>query len=141
MKFFYLTMLLGSSSKRAHAKELPINLVFVRNGISEGTVAMKKRAAHDPSFIDDITTREQNSKWRLTNLGKMQARAAGRWLQSNITNKFDAFITGEFVRSAETAGYLNLPNAKWTRSLYLRPRDFGSFPELSSNPATKEFQN
>lgn len=115
---------------RTRGSFLPMNLVLVRNGVSEGTIALEQlRATKDPSFAEKLF-KQHNSRWKLTPEGIAQAQAAGQWLKKNFPDGFDAMMTGEYVRSLETAAYLGIPNAKWQKSLYLRTRDFGSLQRL-----------
>ena len=104
----------------------PMHLVLVRNGISEGTMALEQlRMSKDPFIVEKLIN-QHNSRWKLTPEGISQARAAGVWLKEKFPEGFDALMTGEYVRSLETSAYLAIPHAKWQKSLYLRPRDMGN---------------
>ncbi|KAK8892453.1 hypothetical protein M9Y10_029682 [Tritrichomonas musculus] len=120
---------------------LPIDLLIVRNGASDGSVAIHggKRKKEIVTHFRNELRKAHNSKWRLTDFGVFQARAAGRWISENFKLPFNAYLTGEYVRSLETAGNLNLKGAKWIPSLYLRPRDFGSFAKLDREFSQAEF--
>jgi broad specificity phosphatase PhoE len=114
----------------------PINLVLVRNGTSEGVVAVRKLkdgqgGKGDPTLLDRFLARH-SSKWRLTQSGLRQAQAAGRWLDENFPEGFDVHLTGEYIRSLETATNLGLPGVRWRKSLYLRSRDLGMMWEFRS---------
>ena len=118
---------------------LPVDLVLVRNGICEGSVALRKAfGGNDPQFIEKLK-QSHSSKWRLTDFGKLQAKSTGQWLRENF-GTFNAFLTGEYIRSLETAACLGLPGAIWFPSLYLRPRDFGSFSVADANFDEKEYE-
>jgi broad specificity phosphatase PhoE len=89
----------------------PINLVLVRNGTSEGVVAMRKlkdrEGKGDPTLLDRFLARH-SSKWRLTQTGLRQAHAAGRWLHENFPDGFDVHLTGEYSAPSKrqrTSGY------------------------------------
>ena len=114
-------------SQLSNNKPMPINLVIVRNGFSEGALALLQK---DTNVLKKLGS-SHNSKWRLTDCGKLQALETGIWLQKNFKNQFSAFLTGEYIRSLETAAGLKIPNAKWLPSLYLRPRDFGSLADFN----------
>jgi len=95
---------------------------------------MVKRAKKESLFQDiEPVTQIHTSKWRLTDFGRLQAKAAGKWICNHFSGEFDAYMTGEYIRSMETAAILGLPDAKWNPSLYLRPRDFGTLSELTND--------
>jgi broad specificity phosphatase PhoE len=57
--------------------------------------------------------RRHSSKWRLTDLGRQQAEAAGKWLRENFPGKsFDRFYVSEYIRCMETAARLDIPHAR-----------------------------
>lgn len=137
-------MLSNSLSKRFLERRpgysiLPIDLVIVRNGTSEGSIALQKyqKGGANEMFVSDLMSMH-SSKWRLTEFGRIQARATGKWIMETFDHPFDAYMTGEYVRSLETAACLNLPEAQWIPSLYLRPRDFGSFSQFDREFNKKE---
>ena len=118
---------------------MPVDLILVRNGISEGTIALKKANLGDSGLLSHEFVRQHSSKWKLTEFGRIQAKSTGKWIKENFNQPLDSFITGEYVRSLETAALLDLPQAEWVPSLYLRPRDFGEFAALNYNSIDKEF--
>ncbi len=104
---------------------MPIQLVFVRHGESEGNKAksLYKKGIQDlftKKFLD-----RHSSEFRLTDRGREQAKIAGRWIRENIAETFDFYSTSEYVRAMETAGLLGFPGALWERDLDLRERDYG----------------
>ena len=105
---------------------LPIDMVIVRNALSEGAIAMKKLQNSDEIDLEEFQN-VHSSRWKITDFGKLQAKNTGKWIRDHFPNKFNAYLTGEYVRSIETAVNLNLQDATWKPSLYLRPRDFGDF--------------
>ena len=117
---------------------LPIDLVLVRNGVSEGAIAIKKANQGKKIEINEEFLHLHNSKWRLMNAGVNQAKITGKWIREHFPNNFDAYLTGEYSRSLETAASLGLPGAKWIPSIYLRPRDFGVLSSLDFLPDKKE---
>ncbi|MDO8598852.1 MAG: phosphoglycerate mutase family protein [bacterium] len=109
---------------------MPVNLVLVRHGESEGNIANRRsRAGDDGAFTQQFSERH-SSLWRLTTRGIAQAKSAGAWLRENLSRGegvtvFDRYYVSEYVRALETAGHLGLPGAVWFRSAYLRERDWG----------------
>ena len=120
--------------------KLPIDLVLVRNGQSEGAIAITKARLGQKKEINDHFLHLHNSRWRLTKRGVSQAKITGEWIKENFPHKFDAYLTGEYSRSLETAASLGLPGAKWMPSLYLRPRDYGVLATLDFLPDKNELQ-
>jgi NAD+ kinase len=110
---------------------MPIDLVLVRHGESEGNVAfgLSKRGDHShytPEFLA-----RHSSKWRLTDRGVQQARMAGEWLRANVAQTFDRYYVAEYLRAMETAAHLGLPGARWYCEFYLRERDWGMLDVMS----------
>jgi broad specificity phosphatase PhoE len=120
------------------APSLPIDLVIVRNGISQGFDALKRDASCENARAN--LAQIHASRWRLTDFGRKEANLAGAWIRSHFGRPFDAYLTGEYLRSLETAACLALPNAKWIPFLYLRPRDFGAFSDLNRQFNNSEFE-
>lgn len=117
------------------SKQLPMDLVIVRNGIPECSSFLHKDNKDLQKRISSI----HDSRWHLTDDGRFQAKATGKWLINNFKLPFTSCLTGEFTRSLETATNLNIPNAKWLPSIYLRPRDFGSFAHFDRTRNEAEF--
>jgi NAD+ kinase len=112
---------------------LPIDLVLIRHGQSEGNAAKRRSEQGDHAALKKLQEQHTRSV-RLSKLGREQASAAGRWLVNEFysdSKGFDSFYTSEFVRAMETAALLGLPNARWFRSFYLAERDWG---DLESCP-------
>lgn len=132
-----------SARNKSHYPYLPIDLVIVRNGASDGSIVIHERRRKTELDLKDYKkklAKVHNSKWRLTKFGQLQAKIAGKWIVENFPNRFNAYLTGEYVRSLETAALLNLEGAKWIPSIYLRPRSFGSFSELDRRFSEAEFE-
>lgn len=111
---------------------MPIDLVLVRHGESEGNIAQ------DMSKLNDDTLWEQSgfkarhtSKYRLTDLGRRQAQLAGEYLRENISEKYDRYYCSEYIRAMETAALLALEGAQWFCDFYLRERDKGLLGGIS----------
>lgn len=60
--------------------ELPIDIVLVRHGESEGNYAQERSKKGDQSFWTEQFRRRHTSKYRLTSLGRKQAHIAGEWV-------------------------------------------------------------
>jgi len=107
---------------------LPIDLVLVRHGQSEGNAAKRLSEAGDHSaFTRDFLDRHSASL-RLTDKGREQARLAGEFLRGEFFKDgkgFDRYYTSEYIRAMETAGLLDLPGAQWFCDFYLTERDWG----------------
>lgn len=111
---------------------MPIDLVLVRHGESEGNVANRRSRAGDHSAYTPEFRQRPSAHWRLTERGRAQARVAGAWLRTEIVPSrpptaqvFDRHYTSEYIRAMETAALLELPHATWYLDPYLRERDFG----------------
>lgn len=121
---------------------LPIDLVLVRHGQSEGNAAKRLSKAGDhsaftPEFVDRHT-----SSFRLTELGRMQASLAGTFLKDEFFKDgvgFDRYITSEYSRAMETAGLLQLPNAEWFCDVYLTERNWGEFDVCPEDELKEKF--
>ena len=112
---------------------MPIDLVLVRHGQSEGNVAALASRAGDDSLITDPAFRARHSShWRLTDLGIRQAQQAGVWVRENIGEQFDRYYVSAYTRALETAGHLDLPAPDWYIDSRLRERERGREDLLSS---------
>ena len=103
---------------------MPIDLVLVRHGESEGNAARRFSTAGDNSVFTDEFCSRHSSRLRLTDQGREQARVAGSWLKKNIGERFDRYLVSGYLRAMETAALLELPEAVWTykknKNLFLR---------------------
>lgn len=106
---------------------MPIDLVLVRHGESEGNVARRSSVAGDNSLFTEEFCSRHNSRLRLTDRGREQARIAGLWINKNIGVQFDRHLVSGYLRAMETAALLNLESARWYQEFYLRERDMGLF--------------
>nr|PIL97537.1 phosphoglycerate mutase family protein [Toxoplasma gondii COUG] len=135
-------------------RNMPVDLVLVRHGQSEGNLAQRLcrqqqqnadtlAGSNDPLSASTSSVRDKasadlgmgvwskefrerhNSLYRLTDKGRMQAAVAGRWIRSHVATLFDKYFTSEYVRAMETAAMLSLPSARWATEMYLRERDRG----------------
>lgn len=104
---------------------LPVNIVLVRHGESEGNVATHASRSGDDSHYTNEFRQRHSSKWRLTSKGRGQALRAGDWLVTYLEFTFDRFFVSNYVRAMETAALLGLPKASWRTSYHLREVDWG----------------
>lgn len=109
---------------------MPLDLVLVRHGESEGNIAHNcSRSGDDRHFTKEFRARH-SSTWRLSDRGIRQAHAAGAWLQQNVARTFDRYLTSDYLRARETAAHLGLPDARWYTDFYLREREWGQLDAL-----------
>ena len=114
---------------------LPIDLVLVRHGQSEGNLAKRRSEAGDHSAYTRAFIDRHSASFRLTPKGCEQAERAGAFILEEFYSKdgfgFDRYITSDYARAIETAGLLGLPNAEWFTDPYLTERDWG---DLDASP-------
>jgi NAD+ kinase len=110
---------------------MPLDLVLVRHGESEGNVAYGMSRRGDPSHFTPEFLARHSSKWRLTDRGRQQAGVAGEWLRRHVAPSFDRYYVAEYLRAMETAAHLGFPDASWRCEFFLRERDWGVFDVMS----------
>jgi NAD+ kinase len=111
---------------------LPLDLILVRHGQSEGNVVISKARKGDSSLFTDDFRNRHSSTYRLTDIGIEQAKVAGDWLKTNFKPPiFGRYLTSEYTRAMETAALLDLPDAQWQVDFFLRERDWGDLDGLS----------
>lgn len=117
---------------------LPVDLVLVRHGQSEGNAAkrLSEKGLHE-SYTPEFRSRHSSS-FRLTELGRKQALVAGSWIQRNFP-RFDRYYVSEYLRAMETAGNLELPGARWFSDPYLTERDWGELDSVPENERAEKF--
>lgn len=112
-------------------ERLPIDLVLVRHGQSEGNVAINASKQGDTHYFDIPGFRDRaGHDWRLTDLGITQAQAAGRTLRELFPHGFDTYYTSDFARAKETAALLQLPGADWRINIYLHEQLWGTLDSV-----------
>lgn len=124
---------------------MPIDLVLVRHGESEGNAAVERskrgdHSAYTPEFIG-----RHSARWRLTDRGREQAQAAGTWLKCEVLELpdfrgFERCYTSEYIRAMETAAHLGLEDTVWFRDFNLRERDRGELDVVSSDESRRHLQ-
>lgn len=118
---------------------LPVNLILVRHGQSEGNVAHKASRKGDNRFFSDEFRDRHSRTFHLTDLGIEQAKAAGVWLRANLGFQTGRFYVSDYVRAMETAAYLGLPNARWRREFHLRERDLALMDNMPEDEKKTRF--
>jgi len=121
------------------ATQMPIDLVLVRHGQSEGNLAQAKSKKGDHSFWSPEFSQRPSSMYRLTKKGVEQAKAAGAWIKDNISARFDRYYCSEYIRAMETSAYLEFENAEWFSEFYLREQDMGVLSGKSSQQRKDEY--
>ncbi len=119
---------------------LPLNILLVRHGESEGNAAIgHSRAGDDSDYTEDFLNRH-STHLRLTDKGKVQAKMAGDWLKSQGLAHFDRCYVSEYARAMETAALLDLPDAVWYTDFQLRERDHGLADIISEKVRQEQFK-
>src|SRR4051794_35308212 len=119
---------------------MPIDLVLVRHGESEGNYAYGLSYRGDQRYFEPGSPflNRPGVQWRLTDQGRRQATVAGEWLRKQM-GFFDRCYVSEYLRAMETAAYLNIPDAEWYCDFYLRERDWGKFDVMSYDQRKREY--
>ncbi len=118
---------------------LPVDIVIVRHGESEGNVAAKASRNGDNSFFTPEFRNRHSRDFRLTDKGIEQAKAAGHWIRSNIQLPFDRYLVSDYIRAKETAFLLSLMGAAWSPEYQLRERDKALMDNLPEPEQRKLF--
>ncbi len=114
---------------------MPVDLILVRHGHSEGNLVIERAKKGDDSLFTPDFRERPGHRWRLTNEGRAQAEHAGQWIAGNIGARFDRYYASPYVRTQETAALLGLPDAEWRLDQRLRERDWG---EIGSLPKAEQ---
>lgn len=123
---------------------LPIDLILIRHGQSEGNEAKRRSEKGDHTAFAALIDGRHSRSYRLSKKGREQATMAGKWLQEEFLKDgktFDRFITSEYTRAMETAALLNLPDAVWYRNFYLTERDWGDIEASPENERYEKFKD
>jgi broad specificity phosphatase PhoE len=115
---------------------MPLDLVLVRHGESEGNVAVEADKTGDTGHFTDAYMTTPGHQWRLTGHGREQAATIGHWVASEFP-RFHRYYVSPYVRTKETAGCMQLPGSTWRVNRALRERDWG---EIGSVPK-REFES
>ena len=123
---------------------MPMNLVLVRHGESEGNIIQGAANKGDESYYeaDESLVTVPDYRWRLTSQGVAQAKQAGSWISHNILQEnetFDRFITSPYLRTRETAGNLGLTDAQWEENRSVRERFWGEIGSIPRSVFLREY--
>jgi NAD+ kinase len=116
---------------------MPIDLVLVRLGESEGNLANNKGGQQ---LLTEDSLNRANCDQRLTTKGRKQAEAAGEWIRENIPHPFFRYYVSPYAKAKETAALLNLSGAKWDVHPVLRERYWGRMEMSSRGELIRRFQ-
>jgi NAD+ kinase len=95
--------------------------------------------AGDQSVFTEEFRSRHSSRFRLTDTGREQAKIAGDWIRAHIGERFDRYLTSEYLRAMETAGLLGLPGAEWQADFYLRERDGGLLDAMATDEMFRRY--
>lgn len=109
---------------------MPVDLVLVRHGQSEANVIQKQQKDDVNALAPDGFHDRHDSRVRLSQEGREQARATGEWLQQEFPEAFDRYYVSALARTVETAGTLGI-NGEWIIDDRWRERDWGEYGVLS----------
>lgn len=109
---------------------LPIDLIVIRHGESEGNVANKAGRNGDTSLFTPEFRNRHSREFRLTDRGIKQAQVAGEWLKRNVGFPIDRFLVSDYIRAKETAYELGIEGATWSVEYQLRERDMALMDNL-----------
>ncbi|QGN33577.1 histidine phosphatase family protein [Microlunatus sp. Gsoil 973] len=110
---------------------MPVDLVLVRHGESEGNFVRDQARHGDDSGYTDLFATTPGRRWRLTPVGRDQARLVGDWLRAEFADGFDRHYVSPFARAKQTAGLLALPNdPRWYVNRTIRERDWGDIGSI-----------
>mmetsp|Transcript_37427 Transcript_37427/g.47723 ORF Transcript_37427/g.47723 Transcript_37427/m.47723 type:complete len:693 (+) Transcript_37427:164-2242(+) len=107
-----------------------LELVLVRPGESEGSMAYQRSELGDQSLYSGEFLTRHSWAWRLTDKGRDQVDASAAWLKEHFPHQFDRFYCSEYIRAMETAAKLELPNSRWLLEMFLRERDWGKMDNM-----------
>lgn len=118
---------------------MPIDLVLVRHGQSEGNLVIMQLEKQGLPVPKEYYAKH-TAHWRLTSKGVEQAKIAGKWLRENLETKFDRYYVSDYVRAKETAALLGLNQALWGINIYISERSWGIMDRFTEEQRNKEFQ-
>ncbi len=117
---------------------LPIDLIVVRHGESEGNVASRAVREGNKSLFTPEFRNRHSREYRLTDQGIQQAKTAGAWLRANIP-LIDRYLVSDYIRAKETAYELGLDTASWQVEYQLRERDMALMDNLPQDERERLF--
>lgn len=117
---------------------MPIDLVLVRHGESEGNAAKRRSRNGETGLYDEVLGGRHTRSYRLTDKGRAQAEKAGNYIKEHL-GFFDRFIVSEYARAVETAALLDIPDARWYKDFYLTERDWGDLDSCTEEERETKF--
>lgn len=99
---------------------MPLDLILIRHGESEGNVAGAPARKGDESHYSDDFVTTPGREWQLTETGQKQAKIVGRYLREAESptaypqlreEETTSFYCSPYVRTRQTAGHLGLEYA------------------------------
>lgn len=105
---------------------LPVNMWFIRHGLSEGNFVQRQSERGEHALFQALHDDRDTRHFRLMGRGREQARAAGLWLSDNRV-ALSRYYVSEYLRARETAALLGLPGAQWRIVDRLNERDAGEY--------------
>jgi NAD+ kinase len=122
---------------------LPIDLVLVRHGQSEGNLAKRLSEAGQHGTFAKVSKDRHTRSFRLTKTGRSQAERTGEWLRGEFFEDsygFDRYYTYEYVRAMETSALLGLPRSEWFSNFYLTERNWGDLDKYDEAERAERFE-
>lgn len=118
---------------------LPIDLIFIRHGESEGNAAMSRSQDGDDSLLTPEFRNRHSREFRLTKKGQTQAVSAGAWLSRNMRtySQKPFYYVSDYIRAMETAYLLDIPSAEWRVEFHLRERDMALMDNITHSEKLK----
>lgn len=118
---------------------MPVNLLLVRHGESEGNVANREsRKGINRRFANQKFTGRHSSLWRLTEKGVSEAQLVGDTIRSLgfvIGRKY----TSPFIRAMETLGCMALDGPPAFAAYGLRERSWGKLDRMTHEERLEHF--
>lgn len=121
---------------------MPIDLVFVRHGQSEGNIVQRSFKYGDGMDLPEGFFNTHDWRYRLTADGVMQAEIAGKWLHEqfgDISKAFDERYVSPYIRTRETALHLGGLDCSWLVDDRLPERDWGVYNSVHPDDRHKHF--
>ncbi|NLS09866.1 histidine phosphatase family protein [Nesterenkonia sp. MY13] len=129
---------------------MPLDLILIRHGESEGNLAGALARQGDESHFTDAFVTTPGREWQLTETGQKQAEIVGRYLREaefptnypQLREEETArFYCSPYVRTRQTAGHLGLEyqsgeSVRWYQNRAIRERDWG---DIETRPR-REFE-
>lgn len=123
---------------------MPRDLLLVRHGRSEGNEALEAAKRGDLSLMTEAFLARSAMDYRLVPEGAVQAEQAGLfirdWMEAAGVSAFDRCYVSPYLRAMETAGRLDLPDARWQRESLLRERDYGNWEGLDKPQVNERYR-